>query len=106
MLLLKKHQGTNMVIFDKNKCIGCGACVRDCIVEILRMDESMHPQLLPELERHCINCQHCLAVCPAGAVTCNGKTAADCREVEPLPEPELAEIMIHTVREVVTVQHL
>lgn len=77
-----------MVQIDRDKCLHCGACIRDCIVEILKTDSDGVPFLPQELEKHCLNCQHCLAVCPAGAVTCHGVSAADCTSNGELPEAE------------------
>ena len=61
---------------DSQKCVRCGACVRDCAFGALKADDRGAPQMaLPE---KCMRCQHCLAICPTGAVTIDGKTAADC----------------------------
>ena len=73
---------------DPNRCVKCGACVKDCIVEILKPGADGFPAVAPELERYCLNCQHCLAVCPQGALTCHGVTAGQCPAPGPLPEPE------------------
>ena len=77
-----------MIQVDREKCVKCGACVRDCIVEILKPGADGFPAVAPELERFCLNCQHCLAVCPRGAVTCHGVTPEQCPAPGPLPEPE------------------
>lgn len=63
-----KRKGIEMekqtVIFDHSKCISCGACARDCIRRaITRGPEGM------ELSGSCFLCGHCVAVCPAGAVS-------------------------------------
>ena len=67
-----------MVTIDKNKCIKCGACVNDCVVKVLVKDYNDTPYMPQDSEKFCINCQHCLAICPEGAVNCNGKTASQC----------------------------
>jgi nitroreductase/NAD-dependent dihydropyrimidine dehydrogenase PreA subunit len=77
-----------MISVDKSKCLRCGACIRDCVVEVLKTDEEKVPYLPPELEKYCLNCQHCLAVCPTGAVSCNGISAENCQPIQSLPEPE------------------
>lgn len=77
-----------LIEIDRKSCIKCGACVRDCIVEIIKTGADGFPGVPPELERHCLNCQHCLAVCPKGALTCHGVTPAQCPAPGPLPEPE------------------
>ena len=61
-----------MIAVDAEKCVRCGACVRDCIVEVLKPGADGVPCVASGEERFCLNCQHCLAVCPQGAVVCNG----------------------------------
>lgn len=78
-----------MIKVDPEKCLRCGACFRDCIVEVLKPDEQGFPSLAPELEKYCLNCQHCLAVCPAGALTCHGVTPEQCQPIGGLPPPEM-----------------
>ena len=55
-------------------CKGCGACVRDCGFGVLAMKDG-RPVVREGREEQCMNCQHCLAVCPEGAVTINGVEA-------------------------------
>ncbi len=85
-----------MIQVDPGKCLHCGACIRDCIVEVLKPGDDGIPFLAPELERFCLNCQHCLAVCPAGAVTCHGVNAAQASPPGALPEPEA---VLHLLRQ-------
>ncbi|MBO5763328.1 MAG: nitroreductase family protein [Lentisphaeria bacterium] len=77
-----------MIRIDAEKCVRCHACIRDCVVAILQPGADGVPVLAPELERFCLNCQHCLAVCPAEAVVSNGVSAVDCPPAGALPEPE------------------
>ena len=53
-----------MVIFDHNKCISCGACAKDCIRQAI----SKGPEGM-EISGSCFLCGHCVAVCPTGAVS-------------------------------------
>ena len=75
-----------MIHIDKSKCARCGACVRDCVVHVLTKGEDGFPAFRKENEPFCLNCQHCLAVCARGAVTCNDVGFADTLDVEPLPD--------------------
>lgn len=51
---------------DKEKCIKCGLCVSDCCSQVLKTDENGFPYTDA---KDCFKCQHCLAVCPQGAVS-------------------------------------
>ena len=56
---------------DKERCIGCEACVKECIFDIPVMSDGF-PILNREQEGECIGCQHCMAVCPTGALSVMG----------------------------------
>ena len=75
-----------MIGIDRGKCVACGACVRDCPVHVLTAGTDGFPTVRSEDEDFCLNCQHCLAVCVQGAVTCNDVGFAETLEVEPIPE--------------------
>lgn len=79
--------GENMIKIDETKCVHCGNCVKDCIVGLIRLNENKIPYIPEELAQYCINCQHCLAVCPAGALECNGVKPSDCIPPGKLPSP-------------------
>ena len=59
---------------DVDRCIRCGACVNDCPVNILTIG-SEPPRVADGREQDCIGCQHCLAICPTGAVSVLGRQA-------------------------------
>lgn len=60
--------GKNLVI-DKEKCIHCGLCINDCITFALEFDGNKNPVFAEGGEDRCIKCQHCLAICPTGALS-------------------------------------
>ena len=60
---------------DDNLCIACGACAKDCLMGIIEMNPK--PVMPAEKEASCMECQHCLAVCPKGALSILGKNPAD-----------------------------
>ena len=85
-----------IIRIDRNVCTRCGACSEDCIVDILKPGADGFPAVAPELEKYCLNCQHCLAVCPAGALTCHGVTAEQCAVPGRFPKPdEMFDLLRH-----------
>ena len=62
---------------DNEKCIGCGKCTEDCFPGDIRMRNgkpSAHGLV-------CMECGHCLAVCPVKAVTLNGYDMSEVSEL-------------------------
>ena len=51
-----------MVNIDKEKCIGCGMCIKDCFPDNLFINEGK-----AESKGRCMQCGHCIAVCPVNA---------------------------------------
>lgn len=66
-------------------CVGCGACVRDCPVGALKLENGRVAVRKTDV---CINCLHCVAVCPTEALTMNGVGARACTSEAALPKPE------------------
>ncbi len=86
------EQKTNFNV-DKSKCIGCGKCVNTCSGMVLSLSKEGHPQM-KAFERFgwrgCWRCQHCLAVCPTGAISIFDKEPENSL---PLPPPEMGSYM-------------
>ena len=61
--------------FDKEKCIKCGNCAKDCITYSIEINKDGFPQVSQDGESRCISCQHCFAICPTGAITFNKNKA-------------------------------
>ncbi|XHR28834.1 MAG: nitroreductase family protein [Chthoniobacteraceae bacterium] len=81
---------------DPELCNRCGRCVADCIAGILTLPANSGPvQLIPEKSGQCYQCQHCMAVCPHGAISILGR---DPQESLPLtgnlPSPQSMEILM------------
>ncbi len=53
-----------MVSIDQTKCIGCGACAKDCVAGNINMQEGKAQPNGP-----CMLCGHCVAICPSEAVS-------------------------------------
>ncbi|MBR1754223.1 nitroreductase family protein [bacterium] len=65
---------------DKEKCVHCGLCIKDCMSEIITFDENKIPVTIEEREKNCIKCQHCLSVCPVGAISVLDKNPEESTE--------------------------
>jgi len=62
----------NFTVNDK-RCTRCGLCQSDCVARIIQQAGDALPQIPADKEALCIQCQHCLAVCPTGAISILGK---------------------------------
>lgn len=61
----------NIINVEKEKCVGCNACVRACPVEdanIAKMDEDGTVRILIDDDK-CIRCGECIRVCSHKART-------------------------------------
>ena len=57
---------------NEDKCTHCGLCSSDCPVLIID-NKTEFPTIKEGKEENCLKCQHCLAVCPVGAISIWGK---------------------------------
>lgn len=60
-------------VVDKEKCTGCGLCVKDCSTVAIKLDDNNNPYMTENGNINCMECQHCLAICPTGAISILGK---------------------------------
>ena len=71
-----------MISIDQAKCIGCVACVKDCVAGNINMQEGKARPNGP-----CMLCGHCVAICPSEAVSIPDY---DMTEVEAIGEDRAA----------------
>ncbi len=92
------------MLFELNReeCVRCGLCVRDCAFGALRTDDSNYPTLANPTR--CMRCQHCFAICPKGAITFDGFKAQDSLRVRELNLPT-AEQVEHFIRSRRSMRH-
>ena len=74
---------------DATLCNRCGLCVQDCPSRIIAMDKGAMPRIAPDKEPACLQCQHCLAICPTAAIGILGRKPADSRPLAPDSFPTL-----------------
>jgi nitroreductase/NAD-dependent dihydropyrimidine dehydrogenase PreA subunit len=61
---------------NPEKCSSCGQCAEDCPPRIIALTPA-GPRIPPDQEASCYSCQHCLAVCPTGALSILGLNPGD-----------------------------
>lgn len=78
---------------NKSKCTKCGKCINTCSGMVIEFGSDGYPYM-KEFERFgwrgCWRCQHCLAVCPQGAISIFNKKPQDSL---PLPPKEMGDYM-------------
>ncbi len=80
-----EERGVAMSLFsiDPKKCKRDGICAAECPAQIIiPSDKKSFPSLLAGGEEFCINCGHCVAVCPHGAITLAAMPLAACPPIE------------------------
>ncbi|WP_419783196.1 nitroreductase family protein [Maridesulfovibrio sp.] len=89
------------VIIDPELCKADGLCVHVCPLSVLSVEENgQTPTVHPKKTKYCINCGHCMSVCPAGAITLSafeGEQAVPFTQEE-LPSSTKVETLIKTRR--------
>lgn len=76
---------------DKDKCVSCGLCVKDCAFGVLKMRDGNPDFANPD---RCIGCLHCFAICPEGAITMDEHDPAKAPREATLPSPENVDAFI------------
>ncbi|WP_415713683.1 nitroreductase family protein [Maridesulfovibrio sp.] len=91
------------VIIDAKLCKADELCVNECPLSVLTVEEKGQiPTVHPKKTNYCINCGHCMAVCPTGAITLTafeGQKAVPFSKEE-LPDAASVETLIKTRRSV------
>lgn len=77
---------------DASLCTRCGLCASDCVAHIIEQEGDNLPSISQENKALCIRCQHCLAVCPTGAVSILGKNPADSRPMAEMKIPSFEQM--------------
>jgi len=88
---------------DPEKCNRDGLCVEACGRGLIVMKEAdAVPTLMADDEGLCVNCGHCVAVCPTGALTHHTMRPEDCPDIrkELLINPEQAEQFLRSRRSI------
>ena len=81
---------------DREKCIGCGLCAKDCPAQHFSIDEKK----ATTNSSLCIGCGHCFAICPNGAIDIPEYDTKDVHDVVPFTNFDSEEFLkaIHSRR--------
>lgn len=82
-----------MVEIQKDLCIGCGACAKDCPGHAIKIEEGK-----AEIKRDCIHCGHCVAICPVNAVAIPEYDMEEVEEYDPDTFTISPENFLHAVK--------
>lgn len=81
----------SLFTIDQKKCKRDGMCAKECPAQIVVLAEKdAFPTLMNNGEESCINCGHCVAVCPHGALTLSKMPITECPSIQSdlLPEAD------------------
>lgn len=95
----------SLFVVDPEKCKKDHICVDECPAKIIKMiDKDTPPVPVSRAEEFCIQCGHCVAVCPYGALSHKAMAPEQCPPVrkELLPNPEWAEHFLRSRRSIRT----
>ncbi len=90
-----------LITIDHEKCVKDGICAAECPVRIIDVKNGF-PEIINGTEAFCINCGHCVAVCPTAAFSHKKLTPEECMEVngEVLSGPEQMEHLLRSRRSI------
>ncbi len=69
------------ITVDSSLCVGCGKCVKDCVAFALYLENGK-----AKVREGCIECGHCFAICPAGAVDMPAYDKSECTDITSMEE--------------------
>jgi len=93
----------SLFTIDEKWCRKDGFCVADCPAMIIEMKTpDSFPTPVEGAEQRCINCGHCVAVCPHSALTLDRMPIASCPPINKdlLPGPDQVEQLLRSRRSI------
>lgn len=60
------------MLISMERCIGCGLCTEDCLRDLLEVRDG---KAYFDTQGSCMDCGHCVAICPTGAISAPDWTA-------------------------------
>ena len=93
----------SLITIDPDKCKNDGICAAECPIKIISHKKgSSVPETNKAIEPFCINCGHCVAVCPHGALSLKTMPADECELIdnELFPSAEQVSILLKSRRSI------
>lgn len=93
----------DLFTIDQGKCARDGICAEECPAKIIQIpDKNSYPTPVKGAAERCINCGHCVAVCPRGAFSLNTMKPGECLELkrDSLPSPARVEQLMVSRRSI------
>jgi len=84
----------NSITIDTKICCKDGKCIEICPIQLLRMNDKGVPEFIQGGGETCINCGHCFAVCPTGALGLSGMDAKDALVLDPAKLPSAEQVSL------------
>lgn len=83
-----------MITINRDKCIGCGLCVKDCVQNNIKIIDKKATLL----NTSCIMCGHCISICPQFATEAADMSKSDViNEMVPKIKRDNADSYLHEV---------
>ncbi|MBU2551356.1 MAG: nitroreductase family protein [Proteobacteria bacterium] len=82
----------SLFIVDRETCKRDGICVAECPVRIIALDGDGFPVPQDGADERCINCGHCVAVCPTASLTLKTMAPDDCQPVRRDLRPSMEQV--------------
>ncbi len=92
----------SIFIIDQKKCKKDGICALECPTGVIELNRDKFPRPSEKADELCINCGHCVAVCPEGAFAHGSMSVEECPPLqkELLLSPEAAEHFLRSRRSI------
>jgi len=87
---------------NRNKCKKDRICAIECPAGVIEQDQDEFPRPVEKADELCIDCGHCVAVCPEGAFNHRSMSVQECPPIqkELLLSPESAEHFLRSRRSI------
>ena len=95
----------SLFVVDQEKCNRDGICVETCPAKIIELNDTDEiPAPAADADDLCLNCGHCVSVCPTGALSLSTMSPETCPPIrkEMLLNPEQVEHFLRSRRSIRT----